>query len=154
MEVTNPWFEPKFAPHIPSHKPTLTNYPKKIPPTISANIIHTCHVGFHVVFSYTITVMGCSPKLPSCKPNLKREGPMTLSTNENPRILKSHGLIVFSCKQALKSHIYPTTRTHIIHTCHVGSHLLPPFQNNCPNPPPKVLYIKMFAEQTFYDTKV
>ena len=35
-----------------------------------ANIIHTCHVEFHVDFSSTRDVMGCGPKLPSCKPKL------------------------------------------------------------------------------------
>ena len=36
----------------------------------------------------------------------------------------------------------------------LGSHLLPPSQNDRPNPPPKVLYTKMFAGQTFCDTKL
>ena len=32
-----------------------------------ANITLTCHVGFHVGFLSIENVVGCSPKLPSCK---------------------------------------------------------------------------------------
>ena len=35
-----------------------------------ANIIYTCHVGFHVDFSSTKDVMSCSSKLASCKPKV------------------------------------------------------------------------------------
>ena len=34
------------------------------------NIVHTCHVRFHVDFSSTENVMGCGSKLPSCKPKV------------------------------------------------------------------------------------
>ena len=50
-----------------------------------ANIIFTRYVGFHV--------MGHGPKLPSCK---LEAGGMTLSTSENSKILKSHGLMTFA----------------------------------------------------------
>jgi hypothetical protein len=41
-------------------------------PTIPTNIIHTCHVAFHVDFSSIKDVMGCGPKLPHV--NLKSRG--------------------------------------------------------------------------------
>ena len=41
--------------------------PKKSP-TIPNNIIHTCHVGFHIEFLFIENSMGCSPKFSSCKP--------------------------------------------------------------------------------------
>ena len=43
-------------------------------------------------FSSTEDVMGYDLKLPSCKP---KTGALTLSTNENSRILHSYGLMVF-----------------------------------------------------------
>ena len=52
-------------------KPTFKSHRekrKKKIPKIPTNIIHTCHVGFHLDFSYTEVVVGCGPKLPLCKP--------------------------------------------------------------------------------------
>ena len=57
-----------------------------------ANIIHTCHVGFHGNFHPLkmswVVVQNC-PHV-----HLKR-GPVTLSTHKDSRILKSHDLLSF-----------------------------------------------------------
>ena len=45
-------------------------------PTIPANIIHTCHMGFHVDFSSSEIVMGCGPKLLSCKAKVGTHDPL------------------------------------------------------------------------------
>ena len=45
--------------------PTIPTF--KSHPTILANIIHTCHVGFHVDFPYTKNVMGYGSKPFLCK---------------------------------------------------------------------------------------
>lgn len=37
-------------------------------PTFPANIIHTCHVEFHVDLSSSEDVVGCGQTYPSCKP--------------------------------------------------------------------------------------
>ena len=57
---------PKLLPQNLSSQP-WRDAPKRFP-TIMASIVHTCRVGFHVDFSSTKNVMGCGPKLPSCKP--------------------------------------------------------------------------------------
>ena len=62
-----------------STQPTFKNCPEKVP-TILANNILIWHVGVYVDFSSTKNVMGCGPKLPSCK---LKHGHVTLSTNEN-----------------------------------------------------------------------
>ena len=77
-------------------------------PTIPTNITHT-HVRSHVGFSPTKKVTGWGPKLPSCK--RRKPGPVTLFTNENSGILKSHG----------PWHL-PPIPTNITHT-HVRSHV-------------------------------
>ena len=76
-------------PHISSGLPSRAIL--KIFPSIPANIIHTCHVGFHVDFSSIETIVSCSSNLPSCKPKMW--------PHENSTILKSHGLWI-SCKHA------------------------------------------------------
>ena len=53
-----------------SVKPTFKSDPKKHA-TILANIIYTCHVEVHVVFSFTKVVMYYGPKLLSCKPKVR-----------------------------------------------------------------------------------
>ena len=61
----------------------------KIRPTISVNIINTCHVGFHVDISSTENVIDCNPKSPSCEPKVGASDTLA----ENSRVLKSHGLM-------------------------------------------------------------
>lgn len=61
---------------------------KKIAPSILANINYTWHVGFYVILSSIKNVT----KTPSCKPKAR---PMTLTTNEYSRALKSHSLLTF-----------------------------------------------------------
>jgi hypothetical protein len=43
---------------------------------IPANTIHTCHMGFHVDFSSIEIVMGCGPKLLSCKAKVGTRDPL------------------------------------------------------------------------------
>lgn len=46
----------------------------------------TCQVGFHVDFSSTANVVGCSPKLPSCKPKARVRGTLNqLRIQEIPK---------------------------------------------------------------------
>jgi hypothetical protein len=60
--------------------------------TIPTNVIHTCHGGFHVDFSS----LKMSWVMVQNYPHVNLQwGPMTLSTNEISRILKSHGLMAF-----------------------------------------------------------
>ena len=61
-------------------------------PTILVNISHTCHVGFHIDFHPPKMLWNVVQNCPHA--NLK-QGPMTLSTNGNSRILKSHDLLGF-----------------------------------------------------------
>ena len=68
--------------------PTFKSRPKNNS-IIPANIIHTCHVGFCVDASSTQNVMVVVHNY-SCKPTM---GLVTLSTNENARIFKSHRLM-------------------------------------------------------------
>lgn len=49
--------------------PTFKRCPKNLS-TTPVNIKHTCHMEFHVDFPSTRKVMGCNPKLPSCKPKV------------------------------------------------------------------------------------
>ena len=53
-----PWIVPRALPHSIAW-PTFKSSPKYPP---------TCQVGSHVDFSSIANVVGCSPKLPSCKP--------------------------------------------------------------------------------------
>ena len=50
----------------------LPGQPSRVVPNYSlailANIVHACHVGSHVDFSFIQNVMNCSPKLSSRKP--------------------------------------------------------------------------------------
>ena len=102
LEVTNPYWKPNFLLHI---MPCL---PSKVvmrnSPTISTNIIHTCHMGFHVDFSSTRNVMDYNPKLPSRKPKVRA---CDTCKDENSRILKSHGLMAF---------VQTCPTTHFIHS--------------------------------------
>jgi hypothetical protein len=78
-------------PHCKFYQKYLQELSQNKFPTISANNIHTCHVGSYVDSSSTKDVMGCDSNLPSCKLKVA----MTLSTNENLRISKSYGLMAF-----------------------------------------------------------
>ena len=75
-----------------STKPSFKSHPKNKSPTIMANIIHTCHVEFHIDFSSTENVQVVVQNYP--RVNLKR-GRMTPSINENLKILQNLGLIIF-----------------------------------------------------------
>ena len=79
------WCKPKFSLHVLSSLLSRA-IPKKVL-KVQANIVH---MGFHVEFSSTSNVIGYDSKLSSWKP---KQGSMTLSTNENSRVLKSHGLM-------------------------------------------------------------
>ena len=59
---------PKILPQILSSLPSR-DILKKLP-IITASIVHTYRMGFHVDFSSAEDVMGCGPNLPSCNPKV------------------------------------------------------------------------------------
>lgn len=73
-EGTNPWCEPKFPPQIMSGLPSGADL--EIFPTFLINIIHTCHVEFHVDLSSGEDVVGCGQNYPSCKPETGARAPL------------------------------------------------------------------------------
>ena len=69
-------------------------------PTIPCNIIHPCHVG-GLQLDYSIHWKMLWVLVQSCPHVNPKGGLVTLSTNENSRILKSHGLMAFLYKHGL-----------------------------------------------------
>ena len=102
------------------HKPTFKSSSWNKSPTIPANIIHICHVGFHVDFSSSENVMRCGPKPPSCKS--KADGRVTLnqwefkefSRTRAQRLSRKHGLrMQTSYGPSISCVKWPSTGSHV-----------------------------------------
>lgn len=59
-----------------------------------SHIMHTCHVGFHVDFSFTENVVGCNSKLPSCNPKARAHDTLNQLESKDSQEAKPKGICV------------------------------------------------------------